>query len=104
MNYFTLLARLLLIAYCIFLILLAIGEGISSGGWIHMVQPVIILLVVTILWNNPLLSAVALIVLFFSSVWFFKTYEQIGVFLIVSLPLAIAGILYSIGSKVKDSV
>jgi hypothetical protein len=102
MNYFTLLGRLLLIVYSIFLLLLSIGEGLTAGGWIHAIQPVSILLVVTILWNNPLWSALATFVIFLASMWFFKTYEQAGVFLIVSVPLAIASILFLIGTKIRN--
>lgn len=104
MNYFTLLGRLLLIAYSIFLLLLAIGEGITSGGWVHAILPVVILMIVTILWHNPLWSALATFVLFLCSIWFFKTYEHMGIFLVVSLPLMIGCILFSIGSRVKNVI
>jgi hypothetical protein len=104
MNYFTLLARLLLIAYSIFLLLLAVGEGIAEGGYIHVVAPAIILLVVTVLWKQPLGSAVAIFIVFLGTTLYFKTYEEIGTFLIVSMPLAMATILFLVGVKVRDAI
>jgi hypothetical protein len=101
MNYFTLLARLLLLAYGVFLLLIALGEGITEGGFMHALPPLAILIVVTVLWNKPMWSAVAVFILFVVTTLFFNTYEQIGVFLIISLPLALASILFLIGNKVK---
>jgi len=73
-----------------------------NGGWIRVVLPVLILMIMAILWQNPLWSALAAFIL--SSIWFFKTYEQVGVFLVVSLPLLIGCILFSIGIRVKNVV
>jgi hypothetical protein len=101
MNYFTLLARLLLLAYGIFLLLVAIGEGITEGNFIYVWPPLIILIVVSVLWKRPMISALAVFILFISTTWYFKTYEEVGIFLAVSFPLAVACILFLIGNRLK---
>jgi hypothetical protein len=98
MNYYTLLARLLLLAYGVFLLLIALGEGITEGGFPHVFPPLIILLIVTTFWNRPIISALAV---FIATTLYFKTYDEISVFLIISLPLAIACILFLLGNKLK---
>ena len=103
MNYFTLLGRLLLIAYSLFMLLFAIGEGITNEGFIHIIPPIIIVSVISIFWKKPVLSAVAVFIMFLISIWFFGSLERLGIFLIVSLPLAIASILFLIGSRVRET-
>jgi hypothetical protein len=101
MNYYTLLARLLLFAYGVFLLLIALGEGITEGGYPHIFPPLFILIIVTTFWNRPIISALAVFIVFLATTLYFKTYDEISVFLIISLPLAIASILFLLGSKLK---
>ena len=104
MNYFTLMARFLLIAYSILLLLLAIGQGITQGGIVHLILPACILIVLTTLWKHPVWSAAALMALCIGSVIFFKTYELVPTFLTISFPLMMASALFLVGSKVKDII
>lgn len=101
MNYYTLLARLLLLAYGVFLLLIALGEGITEGGYSHLGPPLVILIVVTTFWNRPLLSALAVFIIFVGTTWYFKTYQETTVFLIISLPLAVSTLLFLFGSRIR---
>ena len=101
MNYFILLARLFLVAYSAFLLLFAFGEGITGEGFFHVFPPALIILILIFLWNKPIWSALATIVLFGVSVWFFHTYQELVSFLIISIPLFVASILFLLGSQ-KD--
>lgn len=99
MNYFILLARLFLVVFSAFFLLFAVGEGITGEGFVHVLPPVCIVLILIFLWDKPGWSAVATLVLFGVSIWFFKTYTALGVFLIVSLPLLVSAILFLFGMK-----
>jgi hypothetical protein len=85
-------------------VLLAISEGITTGGFIHIIAPAIILLIVTVLWKQPLGSAVAIFIVFVGCTLYFKTYQETGTFLIISMPLALATILFLISTRIRDAI
>ena len=102
MNYPILLARLLLVAYCAFLLLFAVGEGIAEEGFGHLIIPAAIVLVLTVFVNKPLMSALSLLALFALSAWLMETYRSMVPFLIVSVPLAVASFLFFLGLKSRE--
>ena len=97
MNYINLLARGLLILYCVFLLFFGFGENAGTEGFIHIVQAIVILLLLFVLKGKPVLSFIVFIAAFVLSVWFFNSYSDIVLFSIISLPLAIASVLFLIG-------
>lgn len=99
MNYFILMARLFLVLYSAFLLLFAVGEGITGEGFPHIVPPMCIVLILVFLWNKPIWSALSTMILFGVSIWFFGTYDDLVPFLIISLPLLVASVLFLFGSK-----
>lgn len=99
MNYFILLARLFLVLFSAFFLLFAVGEGITGEGFVHVLPPVCIALILIFLWDKPGWSAVATTLLFGVSIWFFKTYTNPGIFLSISLPLLVSAILFLLGMK-----
>jgi hypothetical protein len=94
MNYFILIVRLFLVLYGAFLLLFAVGEGITGEGFPYVLPPMFIILILVFLWNKPIWSAVCTMILFGVSIWFFGTYDDLVPFLIISLPLLVAGILF----------
>ena len=99
MNYFILLARLFLVAYAGLFLLFAFGEGITSDGLQHIFSPIFIVLILIFLWDKFISSAVVTGVLFALSIWFFHTYNDLVAFLIISLPLLVACILFLLGTR-----
>lgn len=104
MNYFSLMGRFLLLAYSIFLLLLAIGQGITQKGMFQCIPPIFIIIILISLGKHPVWSALAILGLFIGTIVFFKTYQSIITFFIVSFPLLAAAALLLIGSKLKDTV
>jgi len=99
MNYANLLARGLLILYCIFLLLFAFGEGILKEGYMHAIHAVAILVVLVLFNRKPVVSSLTFFFLFVFSIWFFKTYNNAVYFFIVSAPLMMASVLFIIGKR-----
>lgn len=99
MNYFILMARLFLVLYSSFHLLFAVGEGITGNGFPHVLPPLLIILILVFLWNKPIWSALSTLILSGASIWFFNTYDDLIPFLIISLPLLVASILFLFGSK-----
>jgi hypothetical protein len=99
MNYFVLLARLFLVAYAAFFLIFAFGEGITGDGLQHIFPPIFVVLILIFLWDKFISSAVVTVVLFALSIWFFHTYNGLVLFLIISLPLLVASILFLLGTR-----
>jgi hypothetical protein len=99
MNYFILLARLFLVAYASFFLLFAFGEGVTGDGLQHIFPAIFVVLILIFLWNKFILSAVVMGTLFALSIWFFHTYRDLVAFLIISLPLLVASILFLLGTR-----
>lgn len=94
MNYFLLLARMLAVLYAGFFMLFAFGEGITGYGATHLPAPVIILLVLVVLWEKPVWSAIGFTIAGFLSIIFYDTLTDKAVFLIVTGPLGVISILF----------
>jgi len=99
MNYPNLLARGLLLLYCIFLLLFGFEEGVLEQGYIHAVPAVAMLGLMVVFKNKPALSSLVFLFTFLFSIWFFKTYQDIVSFLIISAPLIVVSILFFMGKK-----
>lgn len=99
MNYANLLARGLLILYCTFLLLFAFGEGIFKQGYIHAIPAVAILALMIIFQHKPVLSFLVFFCVFLYSVWFFRTYDDVINFLVISAPLLVVSILFLVGKR-----
>ena len=103
MNYANLLARGLLILYSIFLLLFAFEEGLLEGGYMHALPALFILAMMVIFKERPLINFMIFLLLSLFTVWFFKTYNNVINFLIISVPLGVAGILFFLGKKSTSS-
>lgn len=97
------LPRGLAIALILFLWLFALdvfSEGYSFGQLLlallmHSVPNLILLVALLIAWHKRLTGSIIFAILGLISIWFFKTYENIFVFLIISgLPLVIGGLFF----------
>ncbi|HEU5292447.1 MAG TPA: hypothetical protein VFU05_17490 [Cyclobacteriaceae bacterium] len=99
MNYFNLLARGLLILYGVFLLFFALGEHVAGEGFIHAASAILIFILLAVLKARPVLSSLIFLGFFIFSVWFFKTYHNFISFSIISLPLAIASVLFMMGKR-----
>jgi hypothetical protein len=102
MKYPILLARLLLVSYSIFLLLFSAGDRVNREDFIHILIPVAIVLILIVLVNRAFLSGLAIMVLFLFTIWYFKTWSETLLFLIVSAPLAVASILFFLGIKARE--
>ena len=106
MNYGNLLARGLLILYSIFLLLFAFEEGFLDEGFAHAIPAIVILAMMVIFKEKPLINFMIFFLLSILSVWFFKTYNDLINFLIISAPLGVASILFLVGWRravIKES-
>ncbi len=104
MKYPILLARLLLVSYSIFLLLFSTGDRVNREDFVHILIPVAIVLILIVLVNRAFLSGLAIMVLFLFTIWYFKTWSETLLFLIVSAPLAVASILFFLGIKAREEL
>lgn len=102
MKYPILLARLLLVSYCIFLLLYSAGDRVNKEDFIHILIPMAVVVVLIVLVNRAFLSGLSIMVLFLVTIWYFKTWTDTLLFLIVSAPLAVASILFFLGIKARE--
>ncbi len=107
-----LIPRIIMIAYILFLMLFSFDvfglEGSvleKIGGFIiHSIPSIAMAVVLGIFWNRPAVSGWAFIGASILFTVFFKTYEQMGSFLLISLPPLASGVLFLVGSKfVRDA-
>ncbi|MCU0356734.1 MAG: hypothetical protein MUE95_04080 [Cyclobacteriaceae bacterium] len=102
MNIPVVMARFLLVAYCILLLLFAAGRSISEDAYAHLLVPVMILMVLVILADRYVMSSAALLILFGYTVWYFQTWTSPVIFLTVSVPIAVAAVLFLIGTRARE--
>jgi hypothetical protein len=101
MNLYHLLSRLLAILYAGFFMLFAILEGITRYGARHLPAPVLVVIGLLLFWEKPGWSSLYFGVLFAISVWFYKTWTDVNLWLIVSLPLAVVVIFSLVAFYLK---
>ncbi len=90
--------RGLLILYIIFLSIFAFDEPFGTGFLIHLIPSFILIAILACSWKSFKLAGILTAVAGLGTVIFFKTYTDWIVFLIVSVPAIITGILFWIFS------
>jgi hypothetical protein len=101
-KYLTWIPRVLTIIYILFISLFAL-DSFTGGFWfgllgflIHLIPSFILIVFLLIAWRYKLTGGAIFILLSIIFTIFFRTYEDLIVFLIISLPLLIIGILFII--------
>ena len=74
----------------------------NQEDFVHILIPVAIILILIVLVKRAFLSGISIMILFVFTVWYFKTWTDILLFLIVSTPLAVAAILFFVGIKARE--
>ncbi|MBN1565678.1 MAG: hypothetical protein JXA10_17675 [Anaerolineae bacterium] len=64
------------------------------GFVIHLIPALILLGCTVLAWRNPRAGGIAFLVLGVGFTWFFHTYEDVAAFIILSVPLFVAGVLF----------
>lgn len=87
--------RILSILYIIFITIFAFDESVFTLPWfVHLMPTLILALVVILTWRKPLGAAITFLILGFGFTLVFRTYTNWLVFLLISLPLILIGILF----------
>jgi hypothetical protein len=87
--------RILAILYTVFITIFAFNESVIDLPWFVNIMPTIIFIVILALtWKKPLGAAITFLILGFGFTLVFKTYSNWLIFLIISLPLILMGILF----------
>jgi len=96
------LPRILAILYIAFISLFALdvfGEGYGFWGttlalFMHLIPSFILILCLVLAWKKPIIGGAIFVVLGIIFTLWFRTYQRIEVFLIISLPLFVIGIFF----------
>lgn len=96
------LPRTLAIIYIAFISLFALdvfGEGYGFFGtmlalFMHLIPSFILILCLVLAWKKPIIGGAIFVVLGIIFTLWFRTYQRIEVFLIISLPLFVIGIFF----------
>ncbi len=92
--------RALIFAYIIFLSIFAFDSKSAIEFLIHMIPSLILLIIFIFSWKNSKIAAILFALIGIITVAFFKTYTDIFVFLMVSMPPILISILFWIlGNK-----
>jgi hypothetical protein len=95
MKIITLVPKVLAILYIIFITIFAFDESLFTLPWfVHLMPTILLTLVVILTWRKPLAASIIFLILGFGFTLIFKTYENWIIFLIISLPLILVGILF----------
>ncbi len=87
--------RILAILYIIFITIFAFDESVFTLPWfVHLMPTLILGLILIFTWRKPLTAAIIFLVLGFGFTLIFKTYSNWLIFLLISLPLILIGILF----------
>jgi hypothetical protein len=87
--------RILAILYTVFITIFAFNESVIDLPWFVNIMPTIIFIVIlSLTWRKPLGAAITFLILGFGFTLVFKTYNNWLIFLIISLPLILMGILF----------
>lgn len=94
--------RILSIIAIIFISIFAFDEPLASLGFlIHLLPSFILIIILIIAWKWEFIGGIIYIAIGIVFTIFFKTYEDIIVFLLISLPWIIIGVLFILNSKKK---
>ena len=87
--------RILAILYIIFITIFSFDESVFTLPWfVHLMPTLLLTLMVILTWRKPLAAAIIFLILGFGFTLIFKTYTNWLIFLIISLPLILIGILF----------
>jgi len=87
--------RIIAILYIIFITIFAFDESVMSLPWfVHLMPTIILTLIVIFTWKKPLTASIIFLILGFGFTLIFKTYSNWLIFLLISLPLILIGILF----------
>lgn len=86
--------RSLIIAYILFISLFSFDTQFGIGFFIHLLPPIIFLLILIFTWKKPKLAAISFALVGVMTIFFWNTYRELFVFLIISLIPILTGILF----------
>ena len=104
--------RVLAIVFIVFLMLFGLDTFSGDapflkklGGFLfHSIPSLVLLLVLFIFWNKPLISGSLFILFSVAFALYFKTYQSLSTFLLMAIPVLLAGILFVwLGLKAKKA-
>ena len=99
----TLLPRLLAILYIAFISLFALDEWGSALGLImHLIPSFILIVCLVVAWRKATLGGALFVALGLVFTFWFNTYRQPALFLMISLPLLLIGALFILGGRAKS--
>ena len=101
------LPRTLAIIYIAFISLFALdvfGEGYGFFGtmlalFMHLIPSFILIACLALAWKKPKIGGAIFVALGIVFTFFFRTYRELGVFLMISFPLLVVGGLFIIDGK-----
>jgi len=107
----TLLPRILAILYIAFISLFAFDvfeEGYGLLGtmlalFMHLIPSFILIACLVLAWKRPKIGGIVFMALGVVFTLFFRTYQRLDVFLIVSLPLLVVGALFIIAGRLNPN-
>ena len=89
--------RLLTLIFILFLSILALDVENILGWIIHMIPSFVLIGILIFAWKKPLIGSIAFLIIGVIFTIFFKTYREILLFSIISLPLfIIAGLFFKV--------
>jgi len=81
--------------YTLFISLFGFDEKFFSWGFLIHQVPVFVLMIINIIYlKNSKLAGFLYLVVFFVFTLFFQTYKDLNVFLLISLPLLLLGLVF----------
>jgi hypothetical protein len=87
-------ARFIIIAYSIFIGLLALDTKLSTGLIIHLIPSLIVLGTLIFTWKKQKLAGISFIIEGIITIFFYNTYLDTSNFILISLPLIASGIIF----------
>lgn len=100
--------RVLGIVYILFISIFAAdvfsefkGFELVLALFMHLIPSFVLIGLLIWAWKKPFAGGIAWVVLSLIFTIFFKTYQDVIVFLLISVPVLLAGIFFIIGSKAK---
>lgn len=94
-------ARILSILFILFISMFALDSS-GIGFFIHLIPSYILVALLILSWFKPLSGGICFIILSGLFTYFFKTYNDIIVFLLISIPVLIIGILFIIQYYIEN--
>jgi len=102
-------AKILVIAYTIFLGLFALDMFDGSAPWyimlggflIHLIPNFILIGIAIVAWRREKIGGIIFILLSIIFTVFFRTYTEFSTFLLISVPLFLIGLLFLLSSRYK---